>query len=776
VNQVKEMYSHAFGSYMKHAFPADELRPLSCDGRRIRERGDLDAVLGNYSMTLIDALDSLVIFDQLGDFERAVKYVGESVHFDLDVEVSTFEVNIRLLGGLVSGHLHASKVLSGYDGSLLAKAVDLANRLRPAFQTPTGMPVSRINLKLGKPQQVSSIVTIAEAGSFLLEFGVLSLLTGDVSFYTVARQSAVAFWSRRSSLGLVGTAADVNTGGFTDGQSTTGPGQDSFYEYLLKAYILFDDVELLEMFYTAYAAVEQYHSFEGFTYSVDMFKGLMTNTHLSPLSCVWGSLQVLVGDVVGGLRTVLYWYGLWMKHGALPEVYDTKTEAPTTARDSPLRPELVEALFYLSLALPGDPTVFRIARSIVSALDSQSRVECGFASVADVTTKRLDDRMDSFFLSETLVYLYLTIAPPEDLRWVLPWPLASSVFSTEGHLFSLPQVDLYKVSRMPGRQEHAQERFPALGSRPLLTCDALSPFEQVSVKHRCRTKYVMTAGYQLQSLAHAPMRCRQQEVAVLVDASSRNASRRGEQEPGTPMLLRGIASSLGPRVPALPLLAQRPGAVGEAEEECGRCGAESPVFLGAAEGTAALEEAHGPANQTVMPARASRPGVPERVFTAPLQDELGLLRLDLDRPPGQVPAFSFAPARHARSRELFARRRVVIADPLDACTPLVGEDGLGDAGRYAGKIAVISRGSCLFLHKLQTLQQAHVAGALVVNHAGEGQELQVMTCPLGERGAGRDVHIPAVMLSHEDGAALMELVRSHDREGSSVTACMFAEH
>ena len=39
----------------------------------------------------------------------------------------------------------------------------------------------------------------------------------------------------------------------------------------------------------------------------DMNKGLMANTHLSPLACVWASLQVLVGDVASGLRSVLYW-------------------------------------------------------------------------------------------------------------------------------------------------------------------------------------------------------------------------------------------------------------------------------------------------------------------------------------------------------------------------------------------------------------------------------------------------------------------------------------
>ena len=39
----------------------------------------------------------------------------------------------------------------------------------------------------------------------------------------------------------------------------------------------------------------------------DMNKGLMMNTHLSPLACVWASLQVLIGDVSSALRSVLYW-------------------------------------------------------------------------------------------------------------------------------------------------------------------------------------------------------------------------------------------------------------------------------------------------------------------------------------------------------------------------------------------------------------------------------------------------------------------------------------
>ena len=58
------MFYHAYDSYMKHAYPADELMPLSCKGRfRGIEinRGDVDDALGNFSLTLIDTLDTLVV-------------------------------------------------------------------------------------------------------------------------------------------------------------------------------------------------------------------------------------------------------------------------------------------------------------------------------------------------------------------------------------------------------------------------------------------------------------------------------------------------------------------------------------------------------------------------------------------------------------------------------------------------------------------------------------------------------------------------------------------
>lgn len=62
-----------------------------------------------------------------------------------------FETTIRVLGGLLSGHvlLDASPGLlpGGYDGALLRLAADLGERLLPAFDTPSGLPGGHVHLQ-----------------------------------------------------------------------------------------------------------------------------------------------------------------------------------------------------------------------------------------------------------------------------------------------------------------------------------------------------------------------------------------------------------------------------------------------------------------------------------------------------------------------------------------------------------------------------------------------------------------------------------------------------
>ena len=176
------MFTFSYSNYMLHAFPLDELDPIHCTGRgpdpNIRNL-NINDVLGNYSLTLVDSLDTLAVLGHREDFADAVTLVARTVSFDHDCTVQVFEATIRILGGLLSAHLICvtpalDMAPPGYAGELLALAHDLGTRLLPAFEdSPTGLPFPRVNLRSGVPQGWRTDTCAAGAGSLLLEFGLL---------------------------------------------------------------------------------------------------------------------------------------------------------------------------------------------------------------------------------------------------------------------------------------------------------------------------------------------------------------------------------------------------------------------------------------------------------------------------------------------------------------------------------------------------------------------------------------------------------------------------
>ncbi len=95
------MFYHAYNGYLKHAYPLDELKPLTCKG--------MDT-WGSYSLTLVDALDTLLIMGNYTEFARASAVVLDSIDFDANINVSVFETNIRIIGGLLSAHMLSGKL------------------------------------------------------------------------------------------------------------------------------------------------------------------------------------------------------------------------------------------------------------------------------------------------------------------------------------------------------------------------------------------------------------------------------------------------------------------------------------------------------------------------------------------------------------------------------------------------------------------------------------------------------------------------------------------
>lgn len=182
------MFNFSFNGYMAHAFPRDDLRPLSCRGHNSQ---------GGIALTLLDALDMLVLAGNPPALQKAVHWVEHEASFDVDARVHVFEVTIRALGGLLSTHaliLKDPSLVPGYSGALLRAATDLGDRLLPAFDTPTGIPLSWINLRSGQVRGDTRITCTACAGTLLLEFGVLSRLSGNGVYEAKAKHAITTLW------------------------------------------------------------------------------------------------------------------------------------------------------------------------------------------------------------------------------------------------------------------------------------------------------------------------------------------------------------------------------------------------------------------------------------------------------------------------------------------------------------------------------------------------------------------------------------------------------
>ncbi|NXU18982.1 EDEM1 protein, partial [Pardalotus punctatus] len=387
---------------------------------------NINDVLGNYSLTLIDALDTLAVMGNSSEFQKAVKLVIDTVSFDKDSTVQVFEATIRVLGSLLSAHIiitdtkqpFGDMAIKDYDNELLHLAHDLAVRLLPAFEnTKTGIPYPRVNLKKGVPPDSHNETCTAGAGSLLVEFGMLSRLLGDSTFEWVARRAVKALWSLRSNnTGLLGNVVNIQTGHWVGKQSGLGAGSDSFYEYLLKSYILFGEKEDLEMFNAAYRNIQNHlrrgreacNEGEGdppLYVNVNMYTGQLMNTWIDSLQAFFPGLQVLIGDVEDAICLHAFYYAIWKRYGALPERYNWQLQAPDVPF-YPLRPELVESTYLLYQATK-NPFYLHVGMDILQSLEKYTKAKCGYATLHHVVEKTKEDRMESFFLSETCKYLYL---------------------------------------------------------------------------------------------------------------------------------------------------------------------------------------------------------------------------------------------------------------------------------------------------------------------------------------------------------------------------------
>ena len=411
--RVKAEFLHAWRGYERHAWGHDELRPLSKTHRDWYEQSLL--------MTPVDALDTMILMGLDAEAAKAKDLILKNLSFDRDIYVQNFEITIRHLGGLISAYQ-----LTG-DRRLLSLAEDLGARLLPAFDSPTGIPYRFVNLRTGAVR--GHLTNPAEAGTLLVEFGALARLTRRPVFYDRAKRALVEVYRRRSPLGLVGGQINVETGEWADTVSHISGGIDSYYEYLLKCWLLFGDRDCLRMWRESVAAVNRHLADEvgrelWYGYA-DMRTGARKATSYGALDAFFPAVLALSGDLRRARRLQDSSFKMWTTFGVEPEQINYRTmrvEAP----GYPLRPEIVESAYYLH-RLTGDAKYLRMGEVMFESFVRHCRTEAGYAALRDVMTKEQEDGMQSFLFAETFKYFYLLFAPPRALDF------RAVVFNTEAH-------------------------------------------------------------------------------------------------------------------------------------------------------------------------------------------------------------------------------------------------------------------------------------------------------------------------------------------------------
>jgi mannosidase alpha-like ER degradation enhancer 2 len=421
--EVLAEFRHAWNGYKKYCWGHDDLKPLSQTCH--------DWYAEPLLMTPVDALDTMILMGFKDEATATREYVATHLSFDQDIDVQNFEITIRLLGGLLSSY-----EMTG-DKRLLRLAEDLGNRLLPVFESPTGLPYRYVNLKTGKVR--GNVTNPAEAGTLLIEFGTLARLTRRQIFYDQAKRALIEIYNRRSPIGLVGTWINVENGKWTDTASHISGAIDSYYEYLLKCAILFDDKDCRRMWNESLVAINKYladeishktlsdnaESEQLWYGHADMNTGQRTMTTYGALDAFFPAMLALSGDIGRAKRLQNSSFKMWSVTGIEPEEYDFKSMRITSAA-YPLRPEIVESTYYL-YNYTKDPKYLRMGQTMWRDFVKYCRTDEGYAALKSVVTKEKNDSMQSFLFAETFKYFYLLFAPPQTLDF------NKVIFNTEAH-------------------------------------------------------------------------------------------------------------------------------------------------------------------------------------------------------------------------------------------------------------------------------------------------------------------------------------------------------
>lgn len=227
---VREAIQWSWAGYEKCAWGSDELQPLSCSGVNLTSTGAI-------GYTIIDGLDTLLIAGLNDEYKRSAAWCRANLNFDRDGNFNTFETTIRVLGGLLATHylasLNADPEIKADAPFFLERATDIGDRLLGAFSSPSGLPLSDINLHT-RVGSYNGYLSLAEVATLQLELKYLSHLTEDEIYWQKAERVMEVIKADLWEDSVQPIFMQASTGKFVNSDIRLGSRGDSYYEYLLK--------------------------------------------------------------------------------------------------------------------------------------------------------------------------------------------------------------------------------------------------------------------------------------------------------------------------------------------------------------------------------------------------------------------------------------------------------------------------------------------------------------------------------------------------------------
>ncbi len=184
---------------------------------------------------IVDSLDTMMVMNLTGPLAESRKWLQRNLSYDQDQDVNVFETTIRMLGGLLSAHYLSTRfpdVSSRRDTVYLTKAVDLADRLLSAYESPSGIPYASVHLgsRAGVPSHADGgASSMAEAATVQLEMKYLSYLTGNETYWRKAEKVMEVLDDNAMEAGLLPIFVHPETGKFTTAKIRLGSRGDSYY-------------------------------------------------------------------------------------------------------------------------------------------------------------------------------------------------------------------------------------------------------------------------------------------------------------------------------------------------------------------------------------------------------------------------------------------------------------------------------------------------------------------------------------------------------------------